>query len=257
MFKFMKKDSTNPIEDIKAHINTIKATANTPGYPDIETYLNGDRAILNNALISYLLGAKMDMSQVKYNKKGNIKAGCMKFNRRIPTITEVAEVFDLMRDFDIFEVSLMQILTGNGQPDDGSDMNMPTRAVRITTDEGKPIGRVRMITNCDEKALRSEMVNNLLDATYLINSADCMRLASMGMSARKKANLHRALIIGGTVVVLAAGATAGYIYYKKSKGNGDHHIDEMADAPEFSINDVGATPDITIDAADMPQVTMD
>ena len=181
-----------------------------------EEEYNAMRLELNMHVIQTLIGG-----EVATKKDGSYK---IKFNKPLPSMVEVATIAGLV---DKFYQAEMKQCVGY---DDDDDMSIPEDTNMI------------QYTKMNQKELQGAVLGAGGFASMMINGTDCITIAGIGKETRKKANFHKALIIGGISVAIIGAATAGCIIYKKK-----HKDDDIIDAEVVDIEAEPIELDVPVD----------
>lgn len=220
----------NDNKKMEKQISDIREWA-TKGIPELiaanpnmddKTYFQRGRLCLNLLLIETLIGAEITVDSGK-NAKGDYK---IKFNRRLPTATELATICGIVSKFiKNVEGPFTSKFTDDpmGIPEDDSEIELE----KINAKSMKDL------------VFGSGLINRM------INSVNCVQLASIGDQLRKKTIRDRVLIVGGIALVITGGTIVGINMYKK------HKEKEAGEA-----NTDGA-PDVDLESGDMPEINMD
>lgn len=184
-----------------------------------EAAYNQKRVALNQLLIETLAGC-----EISDNKKGETT---VKFNKTLPDMMTTAKIAAIIDTF-VGEVENPYLLKISGA--DPESMEIPVTVPGGVTEIEKP-------TN---KALKGAILEGI-DAWYRkpLDGKDCYMISAIGDAARKDANLKKALIISGVILVVAAG-TAGYYFYTKNKKEEvveAQPVDDAEDVPVVEIDE--------------------
>ena len=211
--------------------------ASKPGL-DVKGYFQEGRLCLNLLLIETLIGAEITADTGK-NAKGDYK---IKFNRRLPTATELAEISEIVAKFikDVEKPFLDQFTTT-----DPGDMNIPDDVSTIRLEK------------INAKSMKELIFGGAGPVTNrMLNAIDCIQLAGVGEQLRKRTIRNRVLIVGGIALVVTGGTIVGVNMYKKHKDkvaadtgtDGAPEVDlDSGDLPEVNMDDSGDAPVVTID----------
>lgn len=242
----MSKKKTSRIESIRK-ITTV----------DIPTLMNGDqvdpnqymmkRLELNMSVIQFLIGG--DFTEAKDGKEWKIK-----FNHKLPSRSDLAEIARIMEDFvtnveSPFMAAVQRAAGGNT----GDDMSIPQASLEPAAHVGLP-----KIEKINAKKLKNYIFGydgKPAMSRLMLNAADCLEIAVMGEELRKKTNRNRMLIAGGIALLITGGVVAAVCIHKKSKKDEDR-LDDLCECGDVSIND-SDLPDVEIDADDAPVVSIE
>lgn len=244
----MSKKKTSRIESIRK-ITTV----------DIPALMNGDqvdpnqymvkRLELNMSVIQLLIGG--DFTEAKDGKEWKIK-----FNHKLPSRSELAEIARIMEDFVAnvetpFMAAVQRAASGATGND---DMSIPPQAAL------DPTARIGLpkIEKINAKKLKNYIFGydgKPAMSRLMLNAADCLEIAVMGEDLRKKTNRNRMLIAGGIALLLTGGVAAAVCIHKKNKKD-EARLDDLCECGDVSIND-SDMPDVEIDADDAPVVSID
>ncbi len=174
---------------------------------------------LNTHILQALIGG-----EITKTKKGDTK---IKFTHAIPTTKQVAEIANLC---DLYAQTVAEKLSVASDED---DMTIPVENItrEIPTLEGK----------INNKILQNYVINAGGAMSCMISGTDCITIAAYGEAARKDAIIKRTIIIGGCVLVIAGGITAGVIIHNKKKDGEDLEVVDLDATTEESV------PEVTID----------
>lgn len=218
------------------------------GQVDANQYMM-KRLELNMSVIQFLIGG--DFTEAKGGKEWKIK-----FNHKLPSRSDLAEIARIMEDFVInVEAPFMEAVqcaaAGGGEDD---DMSIPINAtLEPTAHVGLP-----KIEKINTKKLKNYIFGydgKPAISRLMLNAADCLEIAVMGEELRKKVNRNRMMIVGGIALLITGGAVAAVCIHKKNK-KAEEELDELIDCGDVSISD-SDMPVAEIDADDAPVVSID
>ena len=166
---------------------------------------------LNSHILQALIGG-----EITKTKKGETK---IKFSHAIPTTAQVAEIAKICDDYAQKVAERLSAAAADLiLPDGEDDMDIPVENITraIPTIDGK----------INNKALQSYVINPGGVMACMLSGTDCITIAAYGEAARKNAIIKRTIIIGGCVLVIAGGITAGVIIRNKKKN--DEEVEDIA-----------------------------
>ncbi|MCM1220116.1 MAG: hypothetical protein NC548_37060 [Lachnospiraceae bacterium] len=245
MFKFnmgSKKNLENKIAEIKKWTTTdIPALINHPDC-DAKMYFQKGRLVLNLMLIEALIGAEIKKDEGKKAKGDYV----IKFNRHLPTASELGEIVDIVDTF-VTEVET-PFLDRIAPMQSGDDMGIPQKS-NIRLEKLNKKSMYDLIFNGGNDAMTNRM----------INTVDCVQLAGIGEQLRKKTIRNRVLIVGGVALVITGAGMVGYNMYKKKHEGNNENSGDVNDGP---MVDIGGDdmPDVNIgddSTGDAPVVTIE
>ena len=171
----------------------------------------------NTHVLQALIGGELTK-----NKKGEMK---IKFTHTIPTTSQVAEIAKICDNYAQMIAEALSIA------EEEDEMAIPVENItrEIPVMEGK----------INNKALQGYVINTGGVLTCMLSGTDCITIAAYGASARKNANIKRTIILGGCVLVIAGGITAGVVIQNKKKDG--ETVETDADV------DVDAVPEVEVD----------
>lgn len=250
----MSKFVSNQMEQARKTVEEIKA-ALAAGPINLETY-NKMRTELNQIVIQAVVGGKIVAKKDGIFKKNedNEVIYTIKYSEKLPTRNELAAICKLM-DEVVNDIEARIIESFDDTLDqDVDDMDIPDPIGSAFNDEAviEEIDKInaKKLTNLlmgdDEESIRSQW----------ITSTNIMQIAANAETLRKKRNRNRAFVIAG-ITLVAVGAGAGYVTYKRKDSNDIIDVDDC-DCTDIDINDID-TPDIEdINIEDdAPVVTLD
>jgi hypothetical protein len=167
----------------------------------------------NTHVLQALIGGELTK-----NKKGEMN---IKFTHMIPTMSQVAEIAKICDNY----AQIVAETLSNADEED--EMAIPVENI---TREIPTINR-----KINNKTLQAYAIDTNGVLTCMLSGTDCITIATYGKSARKNAVIKRTIIIGGCVLVIAGGITAGVIISNKKKDG------------EFVEADIDTVPEVEID----------
>lgn len=237
----------NRIESIRK-ITTVEIPAlMNGGQVDANQYMM-KRLELNMSVIQFLIGG--DFTEAKGGKEWKIK-----FNHKLPSRSDLAEVARIMDDFVAnveapFMAAVQRAATGG---DNADDMSIPVNAALEPAHVGLP-----KIEKINSKKLKNYIFGydgKPAMSRLMLNAADCLEIAVMGEELRKKVNRNRMLIAGGIALLITGGAVAAVCIHKRNKKS-EEELDDLIECGDVNIND-SDMPTAEIDADDAPVVSID
>lgn len=223
-------------------MNEAKAKINPDGnsVPTIsmDEYVDQYRTRINMLLIELCSGAEF-----KASKKGGWK---LEFKHKMMTPFENAALTSKLDTFiSKVEIRAVQqwVSTAKATPaDDDDDMSIPVQA--------PVMGRIEKI---NRKNFTAAVIGDSTKAGYsrmYLTAADLASIVANAYELRRKEQRNMALIIGGILIVIAAGvAVATVVHNKKAKEVAADISAELDDIP--SDVDLDAVPE-DVDLDDMP-----
>lgn len=251
-----KKNCSKQIESIKEVIEQIRQMVADPNLTE-EDYIVKGRIVLNMAIIQALIGAEVQ----KPKKEG--KEYRLKFNHKLPSRTELAEIVELLNNEFIAKIenpfldSLYPDHEVNTAAEGADDDDM-----EIVEDTGfsTTYSNVPTVEKWNGKKLKDYIFGydgkSAMSKAFL-TGIDCMKIAAIAEDVRKKSKRNRMLIIGGIALVITGGVVAGIVIHEHNKKD-DADIDDMIDdIDDIDIDDVDVDDIEDIEIEDVPEVKID
>lgn len=229
----MSKFTVKKIEEIKANVEELRAILSN----DVKmSQFTEKRVELNINIIQALLGAEVVIP------KNTAKSAKLKFRHRLPNVSEVAEICDILATYitDVEETFLSALQNMKQAAD---DMTIPAGIIKF-----QPVELIEKPTNkkLSEMALNGN--GGVAFSQIALTPMDIMNISKMAYEARSRENKKIIMLSAGVVVTVAVAASLYFFVLKK---------DKAVESEEVVTEGIDEEIDVDLETEEIPVVTIE